>query len=235
MALLKELRIFLWAILTNWASLCTGGVVIALIWFWSTLKQLAVPRNVGLGVAAGFLVIAIFNAWREQYHMSISYERQLDDLSKPMFVIDRHGTFGTPIDANNALLVVTMRVKNLGAQSVIDKPQVEVVNTEGTVIQGQWIGVPAGPINLTQPDGTVGSLTPDKFLMLLAGSIPIPHNGAVEGFLWVRLPGVQENKLVGCMVKATIADITGKTYAVESFLGDKNLNVFPSPYPVKRQ
>jgi hypothetical protein len=39
MDILKEIGIYLLAVIDNWAGYCTGGVIVALLWFWSTLKQ----------------------------------------------------------------------------------------------------------------------------------------------------------------------------------------------------
>ena len=66
MELLRDIVIFLWAVLNNWAGYCTGGVIVALLWFWSTLRQRTLPTKLGLLLAVGFLIVAVFNAWRAQ-------------------------------------------------------------------------------------------------------------------------------------------------------------------------
>ena len=67
MEFLKELFIFSWAVINNWAGYCTGGVIVALLWFWSTIKQRPISRKIGTALAIIFLCLAVFNAWREQY------------------------------------------------------------------------------------------------------------------------------------------------------------------------
>jgi hypothetical protein len=58
---------FLWAVANNWAGYTTGGLVVALLWLWSTLKQVPISRKTSIAVAVMFLIFAFFNAWRGQY------------------------------------------------------------------------------------------------------------------------------------------------------------------------
>src|SRR6266496_4592186 len=80
---ISELGAFLWAVINNWAGYTTGGVVVALLWLWSTLKQIPISRKFGIGIALIFLFFAIFNAWRERNHAALDAERKLEELTIP--------------------------------------------------------------------------------------------------------------------------------------------------------
>lgn len=64
---LKQVAEFLWAVINNWAGYTTGGLIVALLWLWSTLRQVPISRKVGIAVAILFLFFAAFNAWRKLY------------------------------------------------------------------------------------------------------------------------------------------------------------------------
>jgi hypothetical protein len=77
MAFWSDLLAFLSAVLNNWAGYVTGGIIVALAWFWSTWFNQPVSRRVGLAIAFVFLLLAIFNAWREERSAKVALEARL--------------------------------------------------------------------------------------------------------------------------------------------------------------
>lgn len=63
---------FLKAVLNSWAGYTTGGIVVALVWLWSTVSQIPMSRKAGIILAIFFLLMALFNAWRKQYHENLA-------------------------------------------------------------------------------------------------------------------------------------------------------------------
>ena len=68
---------FLFAIIHNWAAYWTGGIIVALVTLWHTLRGKPIPRKLGIGLAAFFLLLSFFKAWRDQYQRANSLQSQL--------------------------------------------------------------------------------------------------------------------------------------------------------------
>src|ERR1700676_1019692 len=66
MELLKEIEAFAWAVINGWAGYATGGIIVATIALWHTLRNSPISRRVGIIVAIVFLVMAFVKAWQEQ-------------------------------------------------------------------------------------------------------------------------------------------------------------------------
>lgn len=74
MELFSEIWAFVWAVATNWAAWMTGGLIVALTFLWERFKQKDLPRMFVLLLAGVFLVVAFFNAWKEQYEMTKAHD-----------------------------------------------------------------------------------------------------------------------------------------------------------------
>jgi hypothetical protein len=104
---LKELGEFSWAVINNWAGYATGGLVVALIWLWSTLKQIPISRKLGITLALIFLFFAFFNAWHNQY-----------SRSHPGFVLQiQQNGIGTNL-AGGTIVFIQAVIFNRGAPSI---------------------------------------------------------------------------------------------------------------------
>jgi hypothetical protein len=68
----SDLLHFLLAVINSWAGYATGGVVVALLWLWSTISQIPMSRKAGIVLALFFLFMAFFNAWRKQYREKLT-------------------------------------------------------------------------------------------------------------------------------------------------------------------
>lgn len=101
MAFASDLIAFLWAVLNNWAGYVTGGIIVALAWFWSTWFNQPVSRRVGLAIALMFLLLAIFNAWREERAAKVLLQTQLAN-DRAHWELDFSGIEKVQIDSTAA-------------------------------------------------------------------------------------------------------------------------------------
>jgi hypothetical protein len=79
---LRQLGDFVWAVINNWAGYTTGGLVVAALWLWSTVRQKPTPQLLAIVVACFFLFVATFNAWREQNAARVVAEGNTKDALK---------------------------------------------------------------------------------------------------------------------------------------------------------
>jgi|GEM_PF-5473190 len=113
-----EIGKFLWAVINNWAGYTTGGLVVALLWLWSTLRQIQISRKIGIAVALVFLFFAIFNAWREKHHQVLQLQQELEVRSKPKLSIEVAQMVSGVTDDDNTQVFMEVDVRNAGAPSV---------------------------------------------------------------------------------------------------------------------
>ena len=121
-----DLGRFLWAVITNWAAYATGGVIVALLWLWSTLRESPVSKKVGIGVALVFLFFAFFNAWRQQYvktkvglTMEINFVGPADNIA---------GYTQTP-------LIIWATISNRGVPTIADTWDLRITTADGRTNQ----------------------------------------------------------------------------------------------------
>src|SRR5207248_4092492 len=138
-----------------------------------------------------FVVVAMFKTWQKEFHRTSTLQQQLNDLTVPKFVLDLHNAFAKEAGDNDSLVLQLLYISNNGAQSIIKNPTMQVVTPTGKTVSGRWLGVQQQSIKLVQPDGTSVELPPSMYLMSKAGETPIAHNGAAEGYMWWRFPGVK--------------------------------------------
>ncbi len=79
---MSDLFSFVWAVINSWAGYATGGLIVALVALWSTLRQKPVPRKLGVVLAIVFLLLAFFHAWRDQLNQKRDLFAKLDDIQR---------------------------------------------------------------------------------------------------------------------------------------------------------
>jgi hypothetical protein len=58
---------WLWAVISQWAALATGGIIMGIIALYETLKEKPINKKLMLGVFVFFLLVAMYKAWYDQY------------------------------------------------------------------------------------------------------------------------------------------------------------------------
>jgi hypothetical protein len=203
MEFIRVLSTFLWAVVDNWAGYCTGGVMMALLWLWSMLKTQPIPRKVGIGVALLFLLLAFFNAWRDQYDRVAKLTGQIDK-DRPDFIgeIDQI-TFGDSPETGGSSAFVLVTLINKGSPSVVDG-FAATVDTGEHHIENRATWINAG-LTLYGPNKTVIAKFQEDDNLVAKINTPIPQGGRVRGWLFYNFKGVSSSQLdVGTGAKWTI-------------------------------
>jgi hypothetical protein len=203
MLFFRELGVFLWAVLTNWAGYATGGVVVGLAWLWSTLSQVPLSRKFGILLAAVFLFLAVFNAWRDQRERVTSKEAeiarltdQLDALRVPSFEIEAlNGILGGRPDGSQVALVIRLVSKGAPA-AVIASSWKMIVTADGRL----WDGIPqtmteGSNFDFCFPPRTVWRFVREDAIYLKA-SQSMERNNYQEGVLIFVFVGLKHDILV---------------------------------------
>jgi hypothetical protein len=230
MKLLGDIGSFLWSVINNWAGYCTGGIIVALLWIWSTVKQTTVPRRIGIIVAISFLAVATFNAWREQKKRADDAdvarqkaEARFDELTIPKMsadivgMMDAHMTIGTN---NRSLITLVVTVRNLGAPSIAQFKKASITLSGGQEFHPQLM-LPTGK-DVVLPGGTgVPSITLKEKDRLLDRTMnnPILTGSAVLGWLQCVIPYMQHSELQGATVRLELVDVAGKPFMATKVMG----------------
>jgi hypothetical protein len=195
---LKQFGEFSWAVLNNWAGYTTGGVVVALIWLWSTLQQVPISRQMGIAVALTFLFFAFFNAWRDQYKRS-----------HPGFVLQiQQNGIGT--NPNKDVVVFIQAVLwNRGTPSIAHDWKLYVTTTDNKEIIAKTLLVTKeNPIIFH--DQTNGNWTfNSQDTLYYKTTAPVPSGGQAAGVLAFLIEGQDKATIAqeGTKLKLVCVDV----------------------------
>jgi hypothetical protein len=116
---LHDLWTFFLAIITAWANLLTGGVIVAAVTVYYGLKKVNPPAKVYKEMAVLFGVLACFNVWRTEYQKTNpGLQLHLDQFG---FAGDAQSAPGVPlVDAKGVTAIVSATLRNLGSPSIAD-------------------------------------------------------------------------------------------------------------------
>ncbi len=178
MEYLKDIAVFLWAVINNWAGYTTGGLVVAVVGLWSTVKKITVPRKYGIALALGFLFFAFFNAWRDQYLKTI-----------PRLTLHIEDTYigGYPNDPDDTAFLLLVSVTNAyGPPSIADnwKMQIKIpgYNSPIDAIGGQPFD-PNLPVTAELNNGQRGVYSASDDLREKLIQTPIAQGARVVGII----------------------------------------------------
>jgi len=192
---LSEIGSFLWAVINNWAGYCTGGVIVALLWLWSTLKQQTVPRRVGIAVAVFFLLLAIFNAWRDQHHQVIDLTNRLLDSTPGLSGVINY-VYAAPFqDGSQTSIFISATITNSRYRSAARGWRLNYYSKSLTEDSILYQLIPA-QIQIPDLDSgkkfTIGS---EDSLAELALK-PIGKGDVVSGWLLFAVPGNRKDEIL---------------------------------------
>jgi len=147
---------------------------VALIWLWSTLKQIPVSRKLGIGLALIFLLFAFFNAWRTQYlktHPGLRLE------------IVQLGTANgqTP---NDSRILIWAALANRGEPTTADSWELFINVPNQLPLKAETLYLdPTRPIGYGMSNGQERRLSGDDILYNKAMRQPIQKGMKEVGFL----------------------------------------------------
>jgi hypothetical protein len=94
---LRDLLEFCWTVLNSWAGYTTGGIIVALVWLWSTISTTPPSRPAGIGLAIFFLIMAFFNAWRKLFHRLLVLQAEItnrDNRTASILIVSHFASKG---------------------------------------------------------------------------------------------------------------------------------------------
>jgi hypothetical protein len=115
-----DLWTFLLAIVTTWANLITGGVIVAAVTlYFGIVKKGSPSAKVYKVLAAMFGILACFNVWRAEYQKTTpGFQLHLDQFG---FAERAEKAPGVPlVNGKGAIAIVSATLRNLGPPSIAD-------------------------------------------------------------------------------------------------------------------
>jgi hypothetical protein len=228
MALLKEICTFAWAVINNWAGYSTGGLIVALVALWHTLKEVPVSRPLGIGLSIVFMLMASFKAWQDQHNAAIEAKRKLEELTKPNFKISQGNTIISDArivyggnEEKATTMFIPLSVMNQGAPSVINGWKLFCKLKDGTELEGVAYLPAQAQLSFKGPKGEPILIPTASSLFKKGIENPIPTGGQTSGFMMFRFPGDLSAKMTesGTVFTLRIFDISGREYNTEMPMG----------------
>jgi len=117
---------FLLAVLNNWAGYATGGLIVASCWLFFLWKDKPMPKFLGFLLAAIFLLMAFFKAWKDQKNIVDQKSSEVSKLTTRIEELTKSdisgeivfAVLGTQGSGSHAGIIVNLN--NKGAASAID-------------------------------------------------------------------------------------------------------------------
>jgi hypothetical protein len=208
MELLKEIGAFLWAVLNGWAGYCTGGIIVAVVAFWHTFRKKPIGRRFGIVLAVGFLCMAVFRAWQEQYHkanVTVSAAQYAPKLKPEIMEI-----YTTPVTEPDTLAVVLVaRIGNSGSPSAVSRIWVSA-DVHGEKYESVIVFPPERYV-VHCPGKPSRTFYKEDLLTAKVVVIPIPTGAIIPGFIVVEFHGVSQAMFAdpGTTLQMKIEDAAG--------------------------
>jgi len=137
-ALIRDFFHYIWDLFVQWTGAATGGTIVALAWLWESYSKKSLSPQTRLRLAALFLLMASFFAWRTQYQKATATGAYLQAAAH----------FHYPIVKNqlpkDKPLSFNLDWSNMGSSPAIDpQPGGEVYILPEAAIESDFDGVHA--------------------------------------------------------------------------------------------
>jgi hypothetical protein len=203
----KEFGVFTRDVLNSWAGYCTGGVIVALLWLWSTLNEVPISRKIGIAVAIFFLAVALFNAWQKQYRRANTAE--LPNLSARIDFL--YG--GNVTEINGAQLWMVVALKNEGAPSVAGGYRLGIEFEDRTILIAPT-RINDGYELRGEGDKVLARFSSSNRLEDKTMSTTIQRGLPVRGWLRFDFPGIEDSKIRAAKKTLCFRDVNDKEYSI---------------------
>lgn len=223
MNFLRDLGVFLRAVINNWAGYTTGGVIVAFVTLYVMLRETAVPKRWAIALALFFLLLAFFNAWRNEYlktHPGLAlkvfevWKMKPKDNQDPnttrLVIIASISNLGNPTIAENWKI----RIKDSGSEKWSDFVSYSLVDP-GNVILIEIEEVPF-PVFYNPMDA-----------LYFKTSSPVPTGMKFNGLVAVHMEQLDFSKLRqnGAQIEVQCQDIAGNKISGVLTVDDKTPKV----------
>lgn len=205
---LKDLGTFLYALITTWANLATGGVIVAAVAVYYARKKLSPPPKVTLGLALVFGVFASFNVWRAEY-LKTHPGLQLH-LDQGGFAEKAESAPGVPlVNTKGVPAIVSATLRNLGPPTIADDWELSIkLPGQKEVLKPRLMdfNLPNQP-----PINIHGETVPLNKLLYKETMAPIATGDKREGILafFVDDKTLADVEQVGTQITLSCRDIAG--------------------------
>ena len=169
----------------------------------------------------GFLTLAFFTAWRDQWVRANAAELALK-TDKPDFELTYGTVMVSGMDVTNdngtidryAAVFLPVRVFNHGAPSVIRGWKLLAKLNSGEVLQGVPYGAPGPTVRFPSPKGNMITVPTSSSLFRQGTITPIPEGGQADGFVLFQFPAQYTDmmKQKGTVLTLEIEDVTRRPY-----------------------
>jgi len=226
MSWLKDFGKYSWLVIHEWGVLITGGIIVALLWLWSTFEQVSISRKVGMALAASFLFFATFRVWLKSYRERADMQKRVDELQNnldELTVPILKGNFTNnpivgqfPSDRRDTELILGLTVFNTGAPTALYGFTLKTVFPDGKSFEYSPLPITVKPLEITDPNGKKRyRIETDNYLPSKAMT-PVPHNGMVNGYLPYRINmKPEEFAKTSADLFVTFGDANGKPYSIQ--------------------
>lgn len=201
MALLSDFVDWLWAVLNQWQVLVTGGMITAMFAVVQAYREKSFSWSVNKRILLGFLVLALFLAWREQRrradHLEAEVARERDSNATKLVGRIEQTIVGEARELPNlAICHINVTIINEGAPSLVHHWKVSV-SIAGKVYDSSLD---------TIPNNTLIDIKTSEPLRLMASDAiyektlnPIPRGGLARGWLRVSISGLSRMAIAKAM------------------------------------
>ena len=214
MQTLREIWLFVWAVFNNWAGYATGGIIMATIALWYTIKHQSIPRKVLLCLAVVFFVMAVFKAWQAEHHRASTALVRLDGE-----IVQFNYFYSEDNKCTGFLFVV--QVANTGQSPTVARGWDLAAFFPNDPISHKAVITAALPMGgKTTLSGHAGTSTyaAEDDLRVKAAFDPIPVGGMRVGHIGFGLQGTMPDKIpLGRRLELSYSDINSNTYVCHGF------------------
>jgi hypothetical protein len=218
MDIVHDITRFALAVLKNWQAYMTGGIIMAILTSYEWLTKRTISRRVAIVAIVSFFAVASFMAWSEQYQAALRIEAKLRDLTTPEFKGSIDSVSVSPSsEKGDALVIINAHIINLGSPSIAEFSDCMVRTASGRQIVGEFGPIPPQlAVSFSEPKlkGAKAALiyVREDNLLVKGSAAPIPTGGAVSGWLYVVVHGIDENEILrpGTIISLAVDDVRGK-------------------------
>ncbi len=227
---MTDILSFLWAVINSWAGYATGGLVVATFGLYFVWKDKPMPKAIGLSLAAVFLLMACYKAWKEQRDTTSTRDSQIADLrgeieslkkaiadlNQPDLHPKIYGVATGQDGTGNAVITINVQIVNKGAASGVPSLSAEIYASDGAQLRLTEVVPPMGNIHFHgmngDPDFTM-TLVSENFLPRVLSKGPIARGGDIFGWVIFALNVKPETvRKAGTTVIFKCTDFNGKEY-----------------------
>lgn len=218
MNVLREIAQFGIAVLKHWQAYMTGGIIMAILTSYGWLTSKTISRRTAVLAIVSFFAVASFMTWSDQYHATLRAEEQLRGLTTPKFKGSIDSVSVSPSsEKGDALVIINAHIINLGSPSIAEFLDCMVRTASGNQSEGDFGPIPVQlAVSFSEPklkNAQAALIYAREDNLLVKGtSVPIPTGGAVSGWLYVVVHGIDENEILrpGTVISLAVADVRGK-------------------------